>query len=70
MQLVSAHSSSTPRIPELLQHLVVEVGDEELPAEIPLYSHMDDLVDGCIKMELPGGRREMLFSKNIQVVHK
>ncbi|XP_046341019.1 uncharacterized protein LOC124121930 [Haliotis rufescens] len=67
--LVSAHSSSTPRIPELLQHLTVEAGDEELPAEIPLYSHMDDLDDGCIKMELPGGRREMLFSKNIQVVH-
>ncbi|XP_046543442.1 uncharacterized protein LOC124253671 isoform X2 [Haliotis rubra] len=67
--LVSAHSSSTPRIPELLQHLVVEAGDEEEePAEIPLYSHLDDMENGCVKMELPGGRREMLFAKNIQVV--
>ncbi|XP_067657054.1 uncharacterized protein [Haliotis asinina] len=67
--LVSAHSSLTPRIPELLQHMMVEAGDEEeQPAEIPLYRHLDNMEDGCIKMELPGGRREMLFAKNSQVV--
>ncbi|XP_052772940.1 uncharacterized protein LOC128211870 [Mya arenaria] len=68
--VISAHATTTPRIPEMLKDLKIVPTSPNDPPEIPLYSRLEEFCDGKVGQALDLGRCEYLYAAEKQVVER